>query len=348
MRSGFLVLLFGVSIAAIGEEPPAKIWSLATELEGELVDWHGGPMRYLLTRPEARQFKQLQSRDERLGFIEAFWARRDPSPSDPSTNEYREEFWRRVEAADREFRRGDQGWDSARGEVFIVFGPPSYQSYEQEARLNKPLIQWFYERRPTKLLPITFRLWFSDLYGTGRYYLVNRELAALHPQFYVPDPTERIPSTFRPALEDVVQRSILWEVEPEAVGRSSTELWSQQAALEGELEFDVRVEPVENQLEVKISVGLQDLTYMQIGELQVGEVLVRVELGEQTQEQTVRMEVHPAQLDTVAGQTRELNWLLDRPPAGGTLRVELSEPVSGRSGSFEERLPALELEATEP
>jgi len=344
MRATVWIVSLALAAAAIAQQPAERVWSAATELDGDLSHWIEGPARYLATRAEAKQFKNLNSRENRLAFIDAFWARRDPSPSDSGKNEYHDEFWRRVEAADREFRRGDQGWDSARGEVFIVFGPPAYQSYEQDARLNKPMIQWFYERRPTKLLPITFRLWFADLYGTGRYYLVNRELAALHPQFSVPDPTERIPSTFRPALEDVIRRSILWEVEAEAAGQSGSERWSQQAALEGELTFEVRAEPIESQLEIRVAVGLQDLTYTQIGDQQIGEVLVRIELGDQVHEETVRVELDPSQLESVKDQQREVHWQVDRPQAASTLRVTLTEPVSGRSGNFEEKVPALVLE----
>ncbi|HEX9636772.1 MAG TPA: GWxTD domain-containing protein [Acidobacteriota bacterium] len=342
MRPAAWILLALLAPPTGGEPTGERVWSAETEVQGDLSDWIAGPMRYLLTRGEVKQFKRLESAEERLGFVEAFWARRDPSPSDPERNEYRDEFWRRVEVADLEFRRGDNGWDSARGEVYIIFGPPSYQSYEQDARLNKPLIQWFYERRPTKLLPITFRLWFSDLYGTGRYYLVNRELAALHPQFWVPDPTERIPSTFRPALDDVIQRSILWEVEAESTGgQGGRALWSKQAALEGELSFDVRVEPIESQLDIRAAVALQDLTYVQVGSFQVGEVAVRIELGTFSHEETVRVELDAAQLESVQDQKREVRYLVERPEAGGTLRVTLTEPVSGRQGEFEEAIPPL-------
>jgi GWxTD domain-containing protein len=339
-----MTLAAAVSVAA--KQPEARAWSAASELEGDLSDWVLGPAHYLLTRGEAKQFKQLESRDRRAAFIEAFWARRDPSPADPRRNEYRDEFWRRVAVADAEFRRGDDGWDSARGEIFIVFGPPTYQSYEQDHRLSKPLIQWFYERRPSKLLPITVRLFFADLFETGEYLLVNQDLAALHPFFTVRTAAERIPSTFRPALEDAIQRSILWEVETPEAGPSGA-AWSAQAALEGALLFDVTATPNEALIDLEIEIRLRELTYTQQGELQVGEVDVRLELGEAVQEDKIRVELTPAELEAAADGSRTVRHSFLRPIDGGLLRVTLTEPVSGRVGKFEERIPALDT-APEP
>ncbi|MEE9198925.1 MAG: hypothetical protein V3U26_03915 [Dehalococcoidia bacterium] len=43
-------------------------------------EWRHGPVWYLLTFEEERAYKRLKEKDERRAFIEAFWARRDPTP----------------------------------------------------------------------------------------------------------------------------------------------------------------------------------------------------------------------------------------------------------------------------
>src|SRR2546426_3071386 len=64
--------------------------------------WREGPIRYIITAEEDREFKQLATDEARHRFIERFWFRRDPDPS-TLLNEYRIEFWHRVAASNRLF-----------------------------------------------------------------------------------------------------------------------------------------------------------------------------------------------------------------------------------------------------
>jgi GWxTD domain-containing protein len=79
-------------------------------------------VRYIITDEETNIFKQYPP-SEREEFIEKFWARRDPTPATPK-NEFKEEYYNRIEEANNLFKGGIAGWLQDRGQVYILFGPP--------------------------------------------------------------------------------------------------------------------------------------------------------------------------------------------------------------------------------
>ena len=88
------------------------------------ADWASGPIRYLLTADEKREWEVLSGTADRTAFVTKFWASRDPRPETPQ-NEFREEFERRVIFADGAFRQGElRGSLTDRGMVFVLIGPP--------------------------------------------------------------------------------------------------------------------------------------------------------------------------------------------------------------------------------
>lgn len=109
----------------------APIFLLGAEPPGARV-WVEGPVRWLMSPEELKEFKHLGSNRELLDFIEAFWRRRDPTPGDPE-NPVRTAFYERAAAADRlyaEPRR--QGSLTDRGRALILLGPPSVLRYKQK------------------------------------------------------------------------------------------------------------------------------------------------------------------------------------------------------------------------
>ncbi|MCU0243641.1 MAG: GWxTD domain-containing protein [Acidobacteria bacterium] len=88
---------------------------------------------YIITREERKIFLELPT-EGREDFIEEFWKRRDPDP-DTALNEYRLEYEQRVERAGQLFHgEGRSGWQTDRGRIFILFGPPSErQTYPMDA-----------------------------------------------------------------------------------------------------------------------------------------------------------------------------------------------------------------------
>jgi GWxTD domain-containing protein len=80
-------------------------------------------VRYTITAEERKAFLALAP-EAREAFIEDFWKRRDPTPATPE-NEYKIEYYNRIERANRLFSGGGApGWLQDRGRVYITLGPP--------------------------------------------------------------------------------------------------------------------------------------------------------------------------------------------------------------------------------
>lgn len=127
--------------------------------------------RLIMTGEEKDIFRLLPDKASREEFIEDFWAKRDPDP-DTEVNEFREEFFRRIEYANKHFLEGIPGWKTDRGRIYIYLGPPD--KIERRPYINDPnvkgLIWWGYYR-------YRLGLEFIDRTGDGRYTL-NRQAGA--------------------------------------------------------------------------------------------------------------------------------------------------------------------------
>ncbi len=108
--------------------------------------------------------------EERKRLFDQFWAQRDPTPQ-TQKNELKEEFFRRVDFANRNFTEiasGRSGWQTDRGRIYIVYGPPD-QVNHSDAEINMPSTEiWFYDRLGRKYF-------FADRTGDGVYRLVKVE-----------------------------------------------------------------------------------------------------------------------------------------------------------------------------
>lgn len=128
--------------------------------------------RLIMTKQEKDIFHHLPDQDSREEFIRDFWAKRDPDPQ-TEENEFREEFFRRIDYANLRFREGIPGWKTDRGRIYIYLGPPDkveekpFMTYSRV----KGLIWWGYYR---------YRLGieFIDETGDGRYN-INRHMSPL-------------------------------------------------------------------------------------------------------------------------------------------------------------------------
>jgi GWxTD domain-containing protein len=107
-----------------------------------------------------------------------FWRRRDPLPATP-TNEFRDEFFERVRFATFQFAEaGRPGWQTDRGEVYIVLGPPSQvldRTVGRDAQTQglPNAVTWLYDAGPGRL-----ELLFVDRTGFGRYELTTESQSA--------------------------------------------------------------------------------------------------------------------------------------------------------------------------
>ena len=149
-----------------------------------LIDWADTDVGPIITDAEKRAYKALKTNEERENFIKYFWDSRDPDP-DTLENEYREEYYERIQYANEHFTSGIPGWKTDRGRIYIRWGKPdeieshpSGGSYNEtgysDAITTYPFEIWFYRNLdgPGSGVEIEF----VDPTGTGEYRLArNRD-----------------------------------------------------------------------------------------------------------------------------------------------------------------------------
>jgi len=100
---------------------------------------------FIITKQERKIFLSLAP-SERENFIEEFWKKRDPDP-DTEENEFKEQYFNRIEEANRLFRDGGpQGWLQDRGRIYILLGPPNNREVYPRGYTfyGKPTEIWYY------------------------------------------------------------------------------------------------------------------------------------------------------------------------------------------------------------
>ncbi|MEE9390053.1 MAG: GWxTD domain-containing protein [Candidatus Aminicenantaceae bacterium] len=125
-------------------------------------------VRYIITKEERKIFLDLPDSEKRE-FQEEFWSRRDPDLF-TDENEFKEEYFQRIDEANRLFHGGRPGWLQDRGRIYILFGPPSERHTYSMQRGTKPREVWYYGNFPVI---------FIDHMGAGDYKLESLNLAHL-------------------------------------------------------------------------------------------------------------------------------------------------------------------------
>ncbi len=101
--------------------------------------------RLLMTKYEEEVFFTLPDERARHDFIKLFWEIRDPDPY-TEINEYKMEIDRRFRYAERYLKEpGRPGWNTDRGRIFILLGPPDeVKDYPMLSGYYKGIIYWVY------------------------------------------------------------------------------------------------------------------------------------------------------------------------------------------------------------
>jgi len=123
----------------------------------------------IMDKKEKRLYAQSDDVGKR-NVLTSFWLRNDPTPDTP-VNEFKQEFYRRVQQANRDFGGGsDEGWSTDRGRVLIKYGPPSNIEKMQSSLDQKPWITWEYYE-----IEGGVRFIFVDRTGYGSFQLVHSD-----------------------------------------------------------------------------------------------------------------------------------------------------------------------------
>ncbi|HZI93885.1 MAG TPA: GWxTD domain-containing protein [Patescibacteria group bacterium] len=172
--------------------------------------WARGPVWYIMTNAEYRDYRRMHSEPARRDFIRQFWQQRDPLP-DTTDNELEHEFWHRVSVADDHFGQEIKpGWKTERGKVFIMLGPPENFDHDHILADTYGASRWMYDLGS---MPVQLRLVLQDSLGipVGRRFVklkVRQEnLATRSVNNAVPLQTSILrPTDFLPLAETLVRR----------------------------------------------------------------------------------------------------------------------------------------------
>ncbi|MBU1318745.1 MAG: GWxTD domain-containing protein [candidate division Zixibacteria bacterium] len=103
-------------------------------------------LKYVLTSNQKATLKEL-SLEGKMRFFEEFWIRSDPDPS-TRLNEFKVELFRRYNYSNEHYSIGiankQDGWETDRGRVYIVYGEPDEIEYYPSTSDLNPFEKWNY------------------------------------------------------------------------------------------------------------------------------------------------------------------------------------------------------------
>ena len=100
-------------------------------------------MRYVAPQSEIDSIRAASTPEERRTFFAEYWRRIDPTPS-TLRNEAFEEYYGRIEYAEKNFRSYNEGWLTDMGMVYIVLGPPTSTTRRTSTVDGTVIVEWIY------------------------------------------------------------------------------------------------------------------------------------------------------------------------------------------------------------
>ncbi|MBI4534900.1 MAG: GWxTD domain-containing protein [Ignavibacteriae bacterium] len=128
---------------------------LANTSRAFVVHWLGIPkgirdldlaidqLQYIAKDKELEVIRNARTAEEKQKQFLEFWKRRDPNPNTPR-NEKMEEYYAKVEYANKHFKHYIDGWKTDMGMIYIIFGSPSNVDRHPFDSDSKPYEVWSY------------------------------------------------------------------------------------------------------------------------------------------------------------------------------------------------------------
>jgi GWxTD domain-containing protein len=168
-------ILITTAVVAFAAWPPerAQQSSAASQRQKDRAEtssydqWLNQEVVYIITDKERAAFQKLTTDEERDKFIKQFWERRNPNPGS-ARNKFKEEHYRRIAYANEHFATSRPGWQTDRGHMYIVYGPPD-EIDSHPANQPYPFEEWKY--RYVEGHGVNVILTFTDRTGRGDYQL---------------------------------------------------------------------------------------------------------------------------------------------------------------------------------
>ncbi len=124
-------------------------------------------IKYLATRDELQVFDQLNPKGKET-FLLNFWRSKDTDPN-TAVNEFMQNYFSRIDYANKHFKGKSGGQNTDMGRVFIVFGQPDdIENHVMEVH-QKPYVVWYYYQTGTGKQEFVF----VDRNNEGIYVLVH-------------------------------------------------------------------------------------------------------------------------------------------------------------------------------
>jgi len=130
--------------------------------------WLNEDVFYIIDDAEREAYQKLTTNNERACFIYQFWERRNPNPGS-AENKFKVEHYRRLAYANAHFGASVPGWQTDRGHMYIVYGPPDEIDAHTDAKPH-PYQSWGY-RHVEGLGDGLSTFIFVDRTGHGDYHL---------------------------------------------------------------------------------------------------------------------------------------------------------------------------------
>lgn len=100
-------------------------------------------LRYISKDAEYDMISDAKTDEEKRKLFDEFWKKRDPN-ANTARNEFMEEYYSRVEYANKHFSHYQPGWKTDMGMVFILFGSPNNVERHPFDIDTKPYEIWAY------------------------------------------------------------------------------------------------------------------------------------------------------------------------------------------------------------
>jgi TonB family protein len=162
------VAAFAAWPAAAPRHTSAAAYGQKSGAESQYLKWLNEDVVYIVTPEERAAFGKLKTDAERKKFVEQFWERRNPHPGS-ADNTYKQRYYHELAYANQHFAaNGKAGWQTDRGHMLILYGPPDQIDSHTNA---KPYAyeEWMY--RHIQGVGNNVTLTFIDRSGEGDYQL---------------------------------------------------------------------------------------------------------------------------------------------------------------------------------
>jgi GWxTD domain-containing protein len=129
----------GLVVAAYRAAPQAT----TTNNEGVWRKWINQDVAYIISDKEKAAFEHLTTDAERRYFVEQFWERRNPTPG-AVDNPFKTEHYRRLAFANQHSASTIPGYQTDRGHIYIVYGPPDEIEADPQIGNRSAIEVWRY------------------------------------------------------------------------------------------------------------------------------------------------------------------------------------------------------------